>query len=94
MVNSLTITRTQEGILTDEMAESGAENALLRLLRDPSYTGETLTIDTGTVTVVVTGAATKTITSTATSGNFVRKVQVVAGYTNGIFSITSWQEVF
>ncbi len=95
MVNSLTTTRAQEGLITQQMAESGAEEALLGLLRNPSYTGsKTLTIDSGTVTVEVTGSSTKTILSTATYGNYIRKIQVGAAFMSGILNINSWQEVF
>lgn len=74
------------------VAESGAENALLRLLRDTSYGGETLAVGTGTATVTVTGGATRTITSTGQDGNFVRRVQIVASYSNNILVVLSWIE--
>ncbi|MBI2405013.1 hypothetical protein HYV22_02435 [Candidatus Gottesmanbacteria bacterium] len=72
----------------------GAENALLRLLRMPTYTGETLTIATGSVTVGVTGGDTKTIVSRGTIGNVTRTVQVIVSFVNGIWTIASWKEVF
>lgn len=75
------------------IAESGAENAILRLVRNPSYVGETLTVGAGTATITVSGAATKTIVSEGVSGDFRRKVQVVGGYVNNIFTPTSWTEI-
>lgn len=74
-------------------AESGAENAMLRLLRDPNYTGETLTIGSATATITVTGTDPKTITSTGVSTGFSRQVKVIAGYANGILTVTSWSEI-
>lgn len=94
VVNSLAAARVQEGLLVEQMAQSGAENALLRILRSPNYTGETLPIGTGTVTIQVTGADTKIATSTAVSGNFSRSVQVSARMTGGEFKILSWREIF
>lgn len=84
----------QISLLARNVAESGMENALLRLLRDPSYVGETLTSTEGTAVVTVTGTTTKTITSVGTVGNFKHTVAVTASYTNGILSIVSWNDVF
>lgn len=94
IVNSTTTTRVGEGLTAEQYAQSGSENALLRLLRNPSYTGETLTVGTGTVTVNVTGTGVKTITATATNGNFTRTIVVDVTVTNGVLHILSWKEVF
>lgn len=75
------------------MAESGAEEGVLRLLRDPAYSGGTLTMAGGTTTISVTGTDPKTIVASATEGNFTRKIQVVAGYTNNILTVQSWSEI-
>lgn len=74
------------------LAESGVDNAILRLLRDPSYTGETMNIGTGTVTITVSGSGTKTITSRGTSGGFARTVQAVVSQSGNVLSLTSWTE--
>jgi hypothetical protein len=76
-------------------AESGVEDGLLRLLRNPSFTGPfTLTVGDGSVLTTVTGSGTnKTINAVGTSGTTVRKIQVQATTTNGQQSISSWQEV-
>lgn len=92
--NSQNTTKFQEGMIAFQVAESGAENAIIRLLRDPNYTGETLTVGTGTAVITVTGTTTKTITSSGTNNNYLRKVQIVASYVNNILTITSWQEVY
>lgn len=76
------------------VAESGAENAILRLLRDPSYTGESdLPIGPGTATIGVTGVSPKIITSTGTVGTLVRRVQVVVTTSGGQLTVSSWQEL-
>ncbi len=90
--NSMSSMREEQGNHALEIAESGAENSLLRLLRDPNYTGETLTVGTGDATVIVSGANTKTIVSTGTVAGFSRTVQVVADINSGIITLISWQE--
>lgn len=94
ITNSQNVTKFQEGMIAFQIAESGAENAVIRLLRDPNYTGETLTVGTGTAVITVTGTTTKTITSSGTNGSYLRKIQIVVGYVNNILTITSWQEVY
>ncbi len=92
--NSLSATKLQEGISAYSVAEGGAENAILRVLRDPSYIGETdLAIGEGLADIVVTPGTPVTIISTGTVGKFVRKIQVTAVRTSGFYTITSWQEV-
>ncbi len=74
------------------VAESGADNAILRLTRDPTYTGETLTVGTGTATITVSGVSPKTITSVGLSGRFRRTIIVTATQTSNVLTVTSWIE--
>ncbi len=96
VIVTLTQAKTTSSIgLSDEayyLAESRAENALLRLLRDQTYTGEQLALGTGVVTIQVTGTNPKTITSQATSSGYLRTVQVQTDYTNNILTVLSWKE--
>lgn len=94
VANATSASTTELGAQVYGIAESGAENALLRLLRDPSYTGETLTIGDGQATMTVTGDNPKTIASVGTLGSFRREIRVVATLTNGILSIQSWREAY
>ena len=96
MVNNLNATRFQQGTLAYEVAESGAENGLLRLLRNPNYTGETLTVGSGTATITVTGGGVNpyVITSKGQVGDYIRTVQITASYVNNILTATSEQEIF
>lgn len=80
----------EQGTLAYYGAETGVENALLRLLRDPNYTGEVMNIDGGTVTIVVSGG---TITSTARIDNSIRKVEVQTVYNGNILTVSSWKEI-
>jgi hypothetical protein len=95
LVNTQNTDKMQEGIEALHVAQSGAENAMLRLLRDPTYAGETLTVGQGTSIITVTGTTTKTIVSIGKYGRYVRKVQIDVGNTNGILVVTPpWKEVF
>mgnify|MGYP001589368464 CR=1 FL=1 len=93
-VNALTNSTFQEGIQTHMLAETGAENAILRLIRNPGYNGETLTIGSDHATVVVTGSGTKTITSTGTSGSYSQTVTVVVVINSSGLTIQSWKRTF
>jgi hypothetical protein len=93
IVNSQMGSKWEQGEAALVVAESGAENALIRLLRDPTYIGETLTVGGGTATIVVTGAN-PTINVTGRIGNFSRQVRIVGTYAGGVLAVTSWREVW
>lgn len=90
--NSISTTSVSEGLVTKQMAESGIERALLGFLRDPGYKGETFTIDTGTVVVTVSGTTTLVFDATATNGNYIKRVEVIASYSNNVITPISWKE--
>lgn len=94
LVNSRSATTLQQGTLSYYVAESGIENALLRLLRNPYYSGETLLVGEGTAEITVAGDSQKTINSKGSLGNFIRTIQVTTEYNNNVLTIVSWQEVF
>lgn len=94
IANAQNAHKLEQGTNARSIAESGAENALLRLIRDPAYTGETLNVANGTAVIVVTGTDPKTITVTGTDGNFVKKIQVIASYTDYVLTVISWREIF
>lgn len=97
-VNSLSGSKFQQGIVSYEIAQSGAENGILRLLRNPNYTGETLPVGTGNAVISVSGSGTSTdpyiILSRGQSGNFVRQIQVKATYLNTNLTVQSQKEIF
>jgi hypothetical protein len=80
----------EQGTVAYYAAEAGAENALIRLIRDSGYNGEILAVDGATVTIQVTG---NTITSIAEYGNSIRKVEVQTLYNNNVRSVVSWKEI-
>ena len=91
--NSLSGTNVSQGLATKQMAEAGAEKAMLQLLRDPTYSGGVFDLDTGHVTVVVTGNPNVKIDSTAVNGEFTKKIEVNATYSNNVLTQVSWKEV-
>jgi hypothetical protein len=94
IANSVSVSKFQEGDLSYYAAESGVENALLRLLRDPDYAGETLTIGGTTVIATVSGAVfPKTVTATGQNGNFKRKVQAQINYDGIHYTFSNWKEL-
>lgn len=94
IVNSGSVTAFENGLETSEYADSGAENALLRLIRDPFYTGESYSINGGDIQITVTGQNQKTIQVEASVGQSTKIVEVLADYTDNILSVTSWREIF
>jgi len=94
VVNSKSITQVDQANFSRSIAESGVENALLRLLRNPGYTGETVNINGGNVTVQVTSnGTTYTITSVGKIGFFVHTIQAIATMTNDTLTVASWKEI-
>jgi len=85
-----TFTQAEEVL---QATEAAADNAILRLLREPSYSVETVTINSTTATINVSGTTVKTITVRGLNGNTARKIQIVGSYTNNKFTIASWQEI-
>lgn len=91
VLNNITaLSAVEQGTVAYYVAETGVENALLRLLRDPTYTGETLPIDGGSVVIQVDNGI---ATSTATVSNSVREIQLNYVYNNNVLTITSWKEI-
>ena len=84
------------GLLAYQVAESGAEDALIHLIRNPNFTsgGYTLTVGPGQATITVSGTTTKTITSTGVQGSYQRLVQITASNASGLISVTTWNEIY
>lgn len=94
MSNASVVSIETQGMLARSAAESGAENALLRLIRDPFYTGETLeTSENRSVSVTVAGSSPQTITAIGTMGSVVRRVEVTLMYNSGVRTILSWKDL-
>lgn len=92
--NSQAASKFEQSLTAYSVAEAGAEEALLRILRDPGFTSASLTIGEGIATISASGTTTKTISSIGTYNDFLRRVQVTANYVNGILTVTSWREIY
>lgn len=76
-------------------AEAGAEEALLRLIRDPTYSGGSLSLSADSVIgITVTGVGdSRTVTSSATYNGFTKKVQAVVSLANNKVTLVSWKQI-
>lgn len=75
-------------------ADGCGEEALVRLRKDSTYTGEILTLDDKSCTIVVTGSgADRTVFSTATVGSYTKKIQMQITLNSSAITINSWSEV-
>ena len=74
-------------------AEAGAEDAVLRLIREPTYSGGTTSLESASVTVTVSGdAVNKTITSTATYNGFTKEIVATVSLANNKLTLVSWKQ--
>jgi hypothetical protein len=95
ITNSKGSAKLQQSVVAYEIAQSGAENAMLQLLRNPAYLGEVMTIGDGTATIQVSSnSGTFTITSKGQSGNFIKKVQVIGTYQNYVITFSQIKEIY
>lgn len=94
VVDATVMTTVQSsGSTARDIAESGAENAILMLLRNPSYTGESLALNGGTATISVTGADPVQITSIGEIGAYRRTVYVALTRNQGRWEVVEWYEI-
>lgn len=96
IVNSQATSKFAQGEQALQIAESGAENAIIRLLRDPNYgeTPDTISVGNGQAQIaVMTVGESKTIISQGENGSFKRRVEVSVSYVNNKLTVTSWKEI-
>ncbi len=92
--NTQATTAFEAGTLALSAAESGAENGLLRLVRNPSYTGETLVMSANQSAVVtVTNASGILLLSQGTYGGTIKQIEVRLHYNGGELVVDSWKEL-
>lgn len=92
-INSSATDKLYQGSTALDIAESGAETAMIKLIRDPSYSGETIPIGNGSAVITMTGTNPITVRSRGVLNNFSRTVEVSIDYTGSVLSILSWREV-
>lgn len=93
VVNSQNARIYLQGEQVLSIAETGIENAMMRLLRNASYTGETLPVGSGQAVITVTGTQPYVIRSVGSLHSETRTIVVNATRSAGLFTVTSWQEV-
>lgn len=92
LLNTILNTSVNErSLLARAYAESGVENALIRYVRNPDYSGEVLTIGQGSVDVTVSGGI---IIAVAKVGDVSRTVQATTEYNNDEIVVSSWKEIY
>jgi hypothetical protein len=93
---SITNIKSNISLTTGEVAlqnaNSGIEDALIRVQRDPSYSGGTLTLPGGNATISISGSGMLNIVSVGSSGNFRRTITVTATLTNDTLQVSNWSE--
>lgn len=94
LINSQATGKFFQGEEVLHHAESGVENAILRIIRDSSYGGENINQNGSTVTIsVIPSGSNRTIISEAEIGNFRRKIQVDGTLSSNKFTITKWSQI-
>jgi len=88
--NILSASTAEQGTNAYYVAESGIEEALLRLNRNPGYAGGVLTVGGGNAVVQVSNGI---ITATGTYANTIKKIQVQTVNNKGVIKIVSWKEI-
>jgi len=87
--NLLSGQKFENSEIVRQSADAGGEKALLQLLRDPNYLGETFVIEDDEVTIVVAGTTNKTIDVTSVNGNTEKKIVITASLINNILTVVS-----
>ncbi|MEK7451891.1 MAG: hypothetical protein AAB664_00985 [Patescibacteria group bacterium] len=84
--------RSDESILS---AESCAEEALLRVKRNASYTGGTLNVGNSTCTIAIVGSpcGTCTVNVSSVTGPYTRRLQTTMTKSGSLMTLSTWQEV-
>ena len=88
--NILSGATAEQGANAYYVAESGIEEALLQLNRNPSYSGGSLTVGSGNAVIQVNNGI---ATSAGTYANSIKKIQVQTVKNNGALKIVSWKEI-
>lgn len=77
-----------------QVADSCVQESLLRLSRNSSYTGDTLSVGSDSCTIVVTGGgSSRVITVTATAQQSTRRVQVDVSLSGSTVTVVDWAEL-
>lgn len=73
--------------------EAVLENALLRTLRNPNYSGEDLQINDTSCTIEISGESPRVVTARCESGRWIRKLEAEVYFSEGIMEVENISEV-
>lgn len=96
-INAEATTKLSQGEVARQLAETGAEDALLQLLRDKTYaiSDNIITVGEDTAHVTVTQGTPIIVDSLGVSGQINREIKVTVNFdANGVLNVVSWQEVY
>ncbi|KKQ36612.1 MAG: hypothetical protein US54_C0062G0007 [Candidatus Roizmanbacteria bacterium GW2011_GWA2_37_7] len=85
---------TESRFIASQAAESGIENAIIRMLRDPDYTGETMSVGDAIVVISVSGTDPIIITSKAILGSYEQTVQTTVTYVENRLAVSGWEYMY
>lgn len=95
--NNLTQSKMEQSLKAYTAAEAGTENALLKLLRQPDYQGETFNIDQNTTVTVTLEPIENTsqiiIISQGQVGQINRQIKTIIDYNDNVLQIVSTDEI-
>ena len=95
ITNIRATSKVEQSTMAYYIAESGAEEGMLQIVRNPTFAGtKTVSLNGGSATVSATQGNPITIVSTGQYNNFIRKVQIQTVYNNGKIVIQSWKEIY
>lgn len=88
-------TTTTLGVSQYHIVYGVLENAFMQLLRNPNYTGETVTLSGATCTITATGGSTKTVEARCVSADnaYVRKLSATATFSAGTMTVSGISEI-
>ena len=93
-IHGLIVDRYSQDWLTSYYTVGAAmENALLRILRNPDYPGESLQINNASCTIQISGTTTKVINAVCDDGQQIRKLEAQISYNQGMMTVSSMKEV-
>ncbi|MBI2036445.1 hypothetical protein HYT17_02355 [Candidatus Microgenomates bacterium] len=81
------------GVSQYQTTYGALENALMRLLRNPNYTGETVILGSSTCTITVVGSSPKTVESRCSDGKYSRKIGAQVTFTGGVMTVSGISEL-
>ena len=91
IISATSVGKLEGEEVVSRIAESAAEDALIKLLRDPSFTSTNVSLPDGTASATLSGDV---LTVNAISGKFTKKIIITTSFANAVLSVVSWREEF